>query len=99
MSGSKKVFTTLGSSNHVPEEREALVNLYHYQNPDHLPEDDVLLKHGWVHVTVSLLGNREWCIWWENRLTDYQKNYLRPYFEESEIQPSFGSLCKWESEM
>lgn len=60
---------------------------------------DVLLKHGWVHVTVSLLGNREWCIWWENRLTDYQKNYLRPYFEESEIQPSFGSLCKWESEM
>lgn len=24
MSGSKKVFTTLGSSNHVPEEREAL---------------------------------------------------------------------------
>ena len=23
MSGSKKVFTTLGSSNHVPEEREA----------------------------------------------------------------------------
>lgn len=24
MSGSKKVFTTLGSSNHVPEEREAI---------------------------------------------------------------------------
>lgn len=27
MSGSKKVFTTLGSSNHVPEEREALAML------------------------------------------------------------------------
>lgn len=27
MSGSKKVFTTLGSSNHVPEEREAFADL------------------------------------------------------------------------
>lgn len=87
-----------GHSDHIATAR-TLVDLYHYQNPDHLPEDDVLLKHGWVHVTMSLLGNREWCIWWENRLTDYQKNYLRPYFEESEIQPFFGSLCKWESEM
>lgn len=64
-----------GHSDHIATAR-TLVNLYHYQNPDRLPEDDVLLKHGWVHVTVSLLGNREWCIWWENRLTDYQKKII-----------------------
>lgn len=48
-----------GHSDHIATAR-TLVDLYHYQNPDHLPEDDVLLKHGWVHVTMSLLGNREW---------------------------------------
>ena len=33
-----------GHSDHIATAR-TLVNLYHYQNPDHLPEDDVLLKH------------------------------------------------------
>lgn len=34
-----------GHSDHIATAR-TLVNLYHYQNPDRLPEDDVLLKHG-----------------------------------------------------
>lgn len=85
-------------SGHIGKAR-TLVDLYHYQNPDRLPEDEVLMKHGWARISISRLGDREWSIWWENRLTGYQRNFLRPYFEESKIPPSFGSLCKWESEM
>lgn len=43
-----------GHSDHIATAR-TLVNLYHYQNPDHLPEDDVLLKHGWVMLPCHFL--------------------------------------------
>ena len=76
-----------------------LVKIYNYQNPNNLPNDDLLLSNGWVHITISIIGNREWSIFWEKRLTDYQKNFLKPYFEESDIPPNFGSIYKWESEL
>ena len=45
MSGSKKVFTTLGSSNHVPEEREAFPRpLDRWRSNQMLL---VLQEHGW----------------------------------------------------
>lgn len=75
-----------------------LVDLYHYPNPDHLQADDVLLAHGWVHITRSVLGQPKYQIWWANILTEYQKYYLRPYFDENEAKVSFENLCKWEAE-
>lgn len=50
-----------GHSDHIATAR-TLVNLYHYQNPDHLPEDDVLLVEHLERLTsISSIGVRTAC--------------------------------------
>ena len=61
--------------------------------------DDVLLKHGWVQITRSLLGMKEQNIFWERYLTEYQKNFLKPYFEENDGPVSPIAIMRWEYEM
>lgn len=61
--------------------------------------DEILLQNGWVQITRSLLGIKEQNIFWERFLTEYQKNFLKPYFEEND-EPVCGiAIMKWEYEM
>lgn len=61
--------------------------------------DDILLSHGWVRISMSLLHKREWSIHWEKFLSEPQKAVLRPYYEESEIPVGSTGMIKWSKEM
>lgn len=61
--------------------------------------DDMLLSAGWVKISMSLLGKKEWAIYWEKFLTEWQKAALRPYFEESEIPVGPTGKIKWSREV
>lgn len=52
--------------------------------------DDILLKHSWVHITFSFAPYRRFHIYWDKFLTEPQKQYLKPYFEEANV---CGSSC------
>lgn len=59
--------------------------------------DDILMKNGWVHITRSMFDH-ELRIYWDKYLTEYQKNFLKEYFEQ-DIFP-VSEICKyaWECE-
>lgn len=63
---------------------------YHY--------DDILLSYGWVKITRSLLIRKEQNIIWDKFLTEYQKQFLRPYFEENDELIAFSSKARWDRE-
>lgn len=63
---------------------------YHY--------DDILLSGGWVKITRSLLGVKEQNIVWDKFLTEYQKQFLKPYFEENNELVSWIAQKRWEYE-
>ena len=50
--------------------------------------DDVLISRGWVKISITQLGRREWRIYWgRQHLTSEQKQFLRPYFESDSDYP------------
>ena len=59
--------------------------------------DDILYCNGWAHIGISTFGPNEWRISWKNFLTDYQKNFLKPYFEDYYPVNSI-SLYRWKTE-
>lgn len=61
-------------------------------------EDEVLLESGWVKISRSAVGVKEQKVYWDNFLTDYQKNFLRPYFEENDIPMCGVCQTKWDKE-
>lgn len=77
---------------------EKLVEKYDYRHSTLRHADDILLFCGWVRISQSAIGRKEWHISWDNFLTESQKNVLRPYFEDDEVPMSFGSKCWWERE-
>lgn len=62
-------------------------------------EDDILKERGWVQITRSLIGKKEQSIYWDRFLTEYQKQFLRQYFEENDEPISLASKMKWEREI
>lgn len=72
---------------------------YGYLQPLGISVDDLIMNYGWVHISISTFLSHEWHIWWNKPLTEYQKNFLRPYFEESEIPVSIGAQACWEREL
>jgi hypothetical protein len=61
--------------------------------------DDILWSSGWVKITRFFLGVKEQGIVWDKFLTEYQKQFLRPYFEENDELVSFASKARWDREM
>lgn len=61
--------------------------------------DDILMSSGWAKITRSLLRVKEQNIFWEKFLTEYQKQFLRPYFEENDEPVSPITKMRWEYEM
>jgi hypothetical protein len=64
--------------------------------------DEVLMKRGYVQVSMNLLGTREWAIFWDlhHNLTPEQTRFLRPYFEDKDTFPVCCSArCRWDKEM
>ena len=63
------------------------------------PEEQ-LENAGWVKITRSIF-NREYSVIWgvHKTLSEYQKNYLRPIFENKDVDLCFTSICRLEKEM
>ena len=63
--------------------------------------DDVLIDRGWVKISISQLGRKEWRIYWHRHLhlSYEQKQFLRPYFESDSDFP-IDALTRdfWEEE-
>ena len=47
--------------------------------------DDILMANRWVYIGISSLGVREWRIGWKTFLTEPQKIYLKPYFDDQHM--------------
>lgn len=60
--------------------------------------DDVIMSHGWVHITMSMLTG-ELMIFWDKGLTSNQRDFLRPYFEQTYRNVSGMSRVDWEEEL
>jgi len=54
---------------------------------------------GYVYVGIASFFGHEWRIGWKKFLTDYQINFLRPYFEQSAIAMDEMSLLRWKHEV
>ena len=46
-------------------------------------EDEALYSLGWCKLAISSLGKKEYWVHWERPLTDYQRYFLKKYFENS----------------
>lgn len=61
--------------------------------------EDALLECGWVQISISYLFEYGYHIMWYNHLTDYQKNFLRPYFEgERGLNVTESTQRNWDLE-
>ena len=59
--------------------------------------DDVLMEHGYVHLTQSFLTG-EYSFFWDRLLTTMQIAVLKPYFENSDLPISKSTQMEWEFE-
>lgn len=59
--------------------------------------DEKLNDCGFVSITISQLGAKEWGIYWKHFLTEAQKNFLKPYFE-NDVAVGIITKMRWERE-
>ena len=78
---------------------EEIISKLNVTNNGNYHADRILLFAGWVQITRSLLGVKEQNIFWEKFLTEYQKQFLRPYFEENDEIISSAAKIRWSREM
>ena len=78
---------------------EDIINDLNIVSREKTASDDILLSVGWVQISRSLLGMKEQNIFWERHLTEYQKQFLKPYFEENDEPVSSIAIMRWEYEM
>ena len=60
--------------------------------------DEKLHDWGFAEITISQLGIKEWRVYWKNFLTDEQKNFLKPYFEDDKFPMGYVSKMRWDQE-
>ena len=60
--------------------------------------DEKLHDAGYAEITVSQLGVKEWRVYWKNFLTEEQKNFLKPYFEDETRPMALRSKIRWDME-
>ena len=60
--------------------------------------DEKLLDSGFAEITISQLGIKEWRVYWKHFLTDLQKNFLRPYFEDDMMSMGEIIRTRWNRE-
>lgn len=60
--------------------------------------DEKLHDAGYAEITISQLGVKEWRVYWKHFLTEEQKNFLKPYFEDETRSMGYVSLIHWNKE-
>ena len=64
-----------------------------------LHPDEQLLRNGWVHITRFQLGAHEYVVYWQRHLTQEQKRYLEPFFNDDNSLIDRLSRFEWEEEI
>lgn len=86
---------------HTEEARE-IVDKFGYSNINlegrYMQEDDNLMSHGWCYIGMSDFMCNEWRICWNKFLTENQKQFLNPYFENDDLSINKLSIWRWEQE-
>ena len=59
-----------------------LVERYGYPYFMERSASDVLLKRGWVQITISNWPRKEWRVLWDRFLTEAQVKFIEPYFND-----------------
>ena len=95
--GPDGTFVQCNTMEHIAVARN-LVEKFGYQDFD-ISCDEVLMNHGWVHITISMLFGHEFHIYWAKHLTEVQKQFLRPYFEQDYMPISRTTRYDWEYEI
>lgn len=77
---------------------EEIVKKYKYSGSAG-PVDDYLIGLGWVHVSMSLMGERGYSIYWDTsrHLSNEQFSFLQKYFEDKEKVCWFTQV-RWDRE-
>lgn len=83
------------SYDHNEEAREILKTLG--RDYPHHPDDE-LMEAGWVYIGISSFLVHEWRIGWNKFLTEYQINFLKPYFESDLSVPDY-TKWRWKREV
>lgn len=60
--------------------------------------DDELFSLGFAEITISQLGVKAWNVYWSHFLTEQQKNFLKPYFEDEKLPVGGVTKMRWEME-
>ena len=60
-------------------------------------DDEKLHDCGFVSISISQLGVKEWRIYWKHFLTEAQKNFLKRYFED-DMAEGITTNMRWERE-
>lgn len=60
--------------------------------------DERLQDSGFAEITISQLGVKEWRVYWKHFLTEQQKNFLKPYFEDDVFPMGDIVKVRWERE-
>lgn len=60
--------------------------------------DDKLQDRGFAKITLSNLGVKKWSIYWTHFLTEQQKNFIKPYFEDDTFPMGESTKLCWEME-
>ena len=80
------------------ETARKLVGKFRYSEIEKRHADDNLMSRGWVYIGISCFMCHEWRIGWKNFLTEPQKQFLKPYFEESDLPVGGLAPWKWQRE-
>lgn len=77
---------------------EEIIEKYKYSNFAG-PEDDYLIRLGWVHISLSLMGEQGYSIYWNTsrHLSNEQFAFLQPYFADKSKVCWFTQV-RWDRE-
>lgn len=60
--------------------------------------DERLQDGGFAEITISQMGVKSWRVYWKHFLTEPQKNFLKPYFEDDVFPMDDFVKMRWEKE-
>lgn len=63
-----------------------------------ISDDDRLLNEGWAYIGIGVFFEHEWRVGWNYKLTPEQREFLKPYFEESDLPMNEIAKERWELE-
>lgn len=72
---------------------------YDFKRNRSISDDDKLLNAGWVYIGVGTYFAHEWRVGWNFELTPEQVQFLRPYFEDSDIPMNEIAQERWNLEL